>query len=156
MQTVYVLSEKEKAASGAVILVLLLVGGAYWGFTSLFPSDAARLSAAKIAEMDLGADIREMERLLSSLEPIVAAPNQDTNLGSTGASLHTLKERLSNAEGACSTLDRHIAKLKKSSAVEMQLQAAGLDKDAATAREKLPPLAKRVAAVEQRLRHLVE
>lgn len=156
METVYVMNEKEKAMAGGMLFVLLIVGGLYWGFITLFPSEESRLDSAKSLQSQVERDLHAMESDLSSLERSSKGPRESVNLGDTGSTLHALKERLASSEAACKKIGRQVDKLQKSQAVDMQLQAAGLAKEAQTAREKLPPLARRVADVEQKLKQLIE
>ncbi len=156
METVYVLNDKEKAMAGGMLLVLLIVGGLYWGFTTLFPSEEARLSSAKSMQSEVARELVNVEDYLSSLERTAQGPKESVNLGYAGSTLHDLKERVASCQANCKKIARDVAKLQKSQAVDMQLESAGLAKEAQAAREKLPTLAKRVADVEPKLKKLLE
>ncbi len=97
-----------------------------------------------------------MDNELVFLERIALSPKESVDLGYTGQKLHKLKELATSTESACSDLEHQAKKLLKSSKLDIQLQGAGLSKVAATQREKLPALAKRASAVEQKLKRLLE
>lgn len=156
MQTVYVMNENEKAMTGGLLLIALVIGGLYWGFTTLFPSEESRLSSAQSLQSQVERDVQAIEREVSSLERIVEGPKESVDLGHTGSTLHSLKENVASSEAACKKIGKHVDKLAKSQNVDMQLQAAGLAKESKAAREKLPALEKRAADVEQKLKKLLE